>query len=61
MPPTMSMPYCRLQKRSPMREALFERGPVRYFEGEKTVKVDLNDLVGDTEYNLYVAVRNINL
>lgn len=41
-------------------EALFERGPVRYFEGEKTVKVDLNDLAGDTEYNLYVAVRNIN-
>ena len=41
-------------------EALFERGPVRYFEGEKTVKVDLNDLVGDTEYNLYVAVRNIH-
>ncbi len=27
-------------------EALFERGPVRYFEGEKTVKVDLNDLAG---------------
>lgn len=42
-------------------EALFERGPVHYFEGEKTVKVDLNDLAGDTEYNLYVAVRNINL
>lgn len=41
-------------------EALFERGPVHYFEGEKTAKVDLNDLVGDTEYNLYVAVRNIN-
>ena len=41
-------------------EALFERGPVHYFEGEKTVKVDLNDLAGDTEYNLYVAVRNIN-
>ena len=55
----MSMPYCRPQKRSPMRRRSSKEDLSVISKGE-TVKVDLNDLVGDTEYNLYVAVRNIN-